>query len=55
MQRDPMVRRAADKDLPPLTLPSPPLSRCAGGREGTFESAARFSASPVVRPPAAFW
>ena len=34
-------RRAADKILPPLTLPSPPLSRCAGGGEGTFESAAR--------------
>ena len=42
------LRRAADKCLPPLTLPSPPLSRCAGGGEGTSESAAR----PIRRSPA---
>ena len=36
-------RRAADENLPPLTLPSPPLSCCAGGREGASESAARLT------------
>ena len=39
------IGQAADKNLPPLTLPSPPLSRCAGGGEGAFESAARFGCS----------
>jgi len=37
------MKRAADKNLPPLTLPSPPLPRGAGGGEGTFESAARLT------------
>jgi hypothetical protein len=35
-----VLGRASDKNVPPLTLPSPPLSRSAGGGEGTFESAA---------------
>ena len=30
------VRRAADEDLLPLTLPSPPLFRFAGGGEGEW-------------------
>jgi len=39
----PLLRRAADKNLPPLTLPSALLFRCAGRGEGTFVSAARFA------------
>ncbi len=41
-------RRAADKNLPPLTLPSPPLFRCAGGGEGTLESAARLTVVDTI-------
>lgn len=37
------LRRSADENLPPLTLPSPPLFRCAGGGEGIFSSAARLT------------
>ena len=36
-------RQAADKNLPPLTLPSPLLVRCAGRGEGTIESADRLT------------
>ena len=35
------MRRSADENLPPLTLPSPLLFRCAGRGEGTIESADR--------------
>jgi len=35
----PHSRRSADTNLPSLTLPSPPLFRCAGRGEGTVESA----------------
>ncbi len=35
------LRRAADRNLPALTRPSPSLFRCAGKGEGTLESADR--------------
>ena len=43
-------RRAADESLPPLTLPSPLLFRCAGRGEGIVESAARLRAAAAVFP-----
>jgi len=40
---DRRLRRSADTDLPPLTLPSPLLFRCAGRGEGKVESADRLT------------
>ena len=47
VDEDQAVRRTADKNLPPLTLPSPLLFRRAGRGEGMFESAARLNVNLI--------